>query len=172
MKRFLKSASVCLAAAAMIGCGRSPESEAPSTDAAASPTKAPHNSYSLQWVSHNVPATMAPGASVPIKVSVKNTGDWPWPDPFAGNPSHPDGAYAVRMTCGWADASGKSIQPQTNRGDLTAPVPPGQTTNFTMNITAPKQSGSYQLQIDLVEELVTFFSGKGTEKLVVPVTVQ
>jgi hypothetical protein len=171
MNKFIGSAFLCLAGAVMIGCGRSPESEAPATDAPAAPTKGMHNSYSLQWVSNDVPAKMAPGAAVPIKVSVKNTGDWPWPDPFTANPSHPDGTYAVRLTYGWATADGK-VLPDPTRGEIAAPVPPDQTANFSLTITAPKQPGSYQLKIDLVEELVTFFSAKGTEKLVVPVTVQ
>lgn len=171
MKKFSWFAFVCLAAAVMMGCGRSPESDAPATDAAANPPKAPHASYSLQWVSNDIPSTMAPDKAVPIKVNVKNTGDWPWLDPFTSNPSHPSGEYAVRMSYSWADSSGK-ILPQSERADLTASVAPGATVEYTMKVTSPKQPGSYKLQIDLVEELVMFFSAKGNEKLVVPVTVQ
>jgi hypothetical protein len=41
-----------------------------------------------------------------------------------------------------------------------------------MNVLPPKEPGSYRLEIDVVEELVTFFSAKGTQKLTLPVTVQ
>jgi hypothetical protein len=174
MRKCVGPIIVCLAAAALIGCGRSPETEAPAGDTQAAPAapKPSHATYSLQWVSNDVPKTMSPGASTPVKVSVKNTGDWPWNDPFAANPSRPDGAYAVRLTYGWASADGKALPANSVRGELTAPVPPGETANFVIKVEAPKEAGSYQLQLDLVEELVFFFSAKGNEKLTVPVTVQ
>lgn len=52
------------------------------------------------------------------------------------------------------------------------PVPPGETANFTIVVTPPTEPGKYQLQFDLVHELVAFFSSKGAEKLTVPVTVE
>jgi hypothetical protein len=70
------------------------------------------------------------------------------------------------------DANEKPLPASAARGELTAPVPPGETANFTINVAAPKSPGNYQLQLDLVEELVFFFSNKGNEKLTVPVTVQ
>ena len=173
MKKCLGSLIVGLAAVAMIGCGRSPETEAPATDTQAPAGPKPsHASYSLQWVSNDIPKTMPAGKSVPVKVSVKNTGDWPWNDPFTANPPHPDGTYAVRLSYGWVGPDGKFLPENAVRGELTAPVPPGGTANFTLQVAAPKTPGNYQLQIDLVEELVFFFSAKGNEKLTVPVTVQ
>jgi len=179
MKKCLGSLIVCLAVAAMIGCGRSPDTEAPAADAqtaAASATSAApkpsHASYSLQWVSNDIPSTMSVGKTVPVKVGVKNTGDWPWNDPFAANPSKPDGTYAVRLCYSWVGTDGKPLAANAVRGELNAPVPPGGTANFTLQVTAPKTPGSYQLQVDLVEELVFFFSATGNEKLTVPVTVQ
>jgi hypothetical protein len=41
-----------------------------------------------------------------------------------------------------------------------------------MDVIAPEDADRYELQIDLVEELVTFFSTWGAEKLKVPVIVQ
>ena len=73
---------------------------------------------------------------------------------------------------GFLLADGKPLAANAVRGELNAPVPPGGTANFTLQVAAPKTPGSYQLQVDLVEELVFFFSAKGNEKLTVPVTVQ
>jgi hypothetical protein len=115
---------------------------------------------------------MSAGATSDVHVSAKNAGDWPWNDPFAANPNHPDGTYAIRLSYGWVGADGKPLPPDSTRGELTAPVPPGQTANFTIKVKAPKEPGSYKLQLDLVEELVFFFSSKGNEKLTVPVTVK
>src|SRR5437588_337232 len=95
-----------LIALSFAGCGRSPESDAPQ-DAKANAPKPNHAHYSLQWVSNDIPATMGAGKSVAAHVSVKNTGDWEWPDPFAANPSAPNGTYAVRLSYGWVGSDGK-----------------------------------------------------------------
>lgn len=168
MKSHLQLACACALAGMITSCDRKSETEAPAAPGA----KPAHERYSLQWVSNDIPATMPAGKSVPIKVSVKNTGDWPWNDPFAANPAHPDGTYAVRLTYGWVSGDGKPLPANSVRGELTAPIPPGGTANFTIKVETPKVPGNYQLQLDLVEELVFFFSDKGNEKLTVPVTVQ
>lgn len=153
------------------GCGRTTETE-PST-AQSTPAKPPtHTGYAVEWVTNDVPATVAPGGRVTIHVSAKNTGDWAWPNPAAANPSRPDGSYAVRLAYRWVEATGKAHPPAADRGELKASVPPGETATFTMDVVAPAQPGSYNLQLDLVEELVVFFSAKGAPKLTVPVTVQ
>ncbi|HMG05171.1 MAG TPA: hypothetical protein VK581_06895 [Chthoniobacterales bacterium] len=156
----------------MLGCGRTPETETPKADAPPAASPPSHAAHELQWITNDIPASMAAGKVTPVHVSVKNTGDWPWPDPFAANPSKPDGTYAVRLAYRWADSNGKVLPEDGTRAELKAPVPAGQTANFTLRVLAPKDPGAYQLQVDLVEELVTFFSTKGTEKLTVPVTVQ
>ena len=172
MKNIIGGAILCLAIAALIGCGRNPESGSLPPGTPVPSLKPSHTLYSLQWVTNDVPANISPGASVPVHINVKNTGDWAWPDPVTANPSHPNGSYAVRLAHNWANEDGNLPLPDAVRGDIAAPVPPGQIANFTIQVTAPQQPGRYQLRIDLVEELVTFFSAKGTEKLIVPVTVQ
>lgn len=183
MKRCFASVTLGLALAAMTGCGRNPETTPPPADSttAASPANATtttaaakpsHTTYSLAWGTQNAPASVAPGAAFTVQVSAKNTGDWTWNHPAAANPSKPDGSYAVRLVYNWVSPDGKPLPGSNTRGELTAPVKPGEDGKFAMNVQAPKSAGSYQLQFDLVEELVAFFSAKGNEKLTVPVTVQ
>jgi hypothetical protein len=180
MKKRLGFLIVCLAGLAMTGCGRSPETETSAGDAQTTPAapaapaapKPSHATYSLQWVSNDVPASLPAGKPASVKVSVKNTGDWPWNDPFTANPSKPDGTYAVRLTYSWVGADGKALPPDAARGELKAPVPPGGTADYVIKVAVPKDPGNYKLQFDLVEELVFFFSAKGPEKLTVPVIVQ
>lgn len=177
MKNRIACAMICLGAVVMMGCGRSPETAAPPTDAPATPSsssssKPTHATYALQWVSHDVPATMSVGTPVTATVNVKNTGDWVWNHPAAANPSKPDGSYAVRLSYSWVGADGQPLPAAPVRGELAAPVPPGETANIKVKIDPPTVAGNYQLQFDLVEELVSFFSAKGNEKLTVPVMVQ
>jgi hypothetical protein len=173
MKSFFGCVIICVAALLGSGCGRSADSNASgAAETQAAGAKPVHSTYALEWVSNDIPATMPASKPASVKVSVKNTGDWPWNDPFTSNPSQPNGTYAVRLSYRWIGPNGQPLPQDSSRGELTAPVPPGGTANFTMAVMAPKDPGSYQLQMDLVEELVTFFSSKGTQKLTVPVTVQ
>ena len=172
MKNSLRLAILFVASAAMIGCGRTPEAEGPVDAQQPTAPKPSHTTYALEWVSNDIPATMPAGKPATVKVSVKNTGDWAWNDPFAANPSQPNGTYAVRLSYRWVADNGQALPQDSVRGELTAPVPPGSTANYTMQIMAPKAPGSYKLELDLVEELVTFFAAKGTQKLTVPVAVQ
>ncbi len=170
----------CLLALTLAGCGRRRvERTSEGAPTAASPAPPPDAqkrsasaSYSLQWVSNNVPPTMSRGATVPVQVSVKNTGDWAWPDPKTANPSDPSGAYSVRLGYDWKKARAGTPQVAPARGDLATSIPPGGTATFTIDVTAPKEAGAYDLELDLVEELVTWFNAKGSSKLRVPVTVK
>jgi hypothetical protein len=126
----------------------------------------------MEWVRHDIPQTMSAGGYVTIHVSAKNTGDWIWLNPPHANPSLPDGRYAVRLCYRWATSDSQLLPQESGRGDLQMPVGPGQVANFTMDVKAPEDADRYELQIDLVEELVTFFSTRGAEKLKVPVIVQ
>ena len=165
---YLRFACLTGTAIVLTSCDRKP-----SADSSIAPaTKTADKAYSLQWISNNIPATMPAGKATTVHVSVKNTGNWTWPNPPTANPLKPDGSYAVRLSYRWANPEGK-LEPQGDeRGELSAPVPPGDTANFSMNVLPPKEPGSYRLEIDVVEELVTFFSAKGTQKLALPVTVQ
>ena len=120
---------------------------------------------------HNIPSTMRPGVVLPVTVTVKNTGDWLWPDKRMASPEKRDGTYAVRLSYRWANSAGELLAENAERGDLAASVEPDAVANFIIKITPPPDRGTYQLQIDLVEELVTFFSAKGMKKLILPITV-
>ena len=175
-------AIVCVLMAAAVACRRhTTESAIPATTSAAAPTqtvaatstqaRTGGTTYALQWVTNNAPSTMHGGTAIPVQVTVKNTGDWPWPDPKTANPVDPTGAYAIRLGYSWHKGANDTSDAAAARGDLAAPVPPGATATFTINVTPPAQPGEYQLEFDLVEELVTWFSAHGTQKLTIPVKV-
>jgi hypothetical protein len=136
------------------------------------PAPTSEKKYWLEWVGHNIPATMRPGVVVPVTVTVKNTGDWLWPNNRMASPEKLDGTYAVRLSYRWANSQGQPLAENTERGDLTASVEPGAVANFIIKITPPSEAGQYQVHIDLVEELVTFFSAKGMKKMVLPIKVE
>ena len=58
------------------------------------------------------------------------------------------------------------------RADLRQPLRPGDSATLSIPVRAPKKPGEYQLQFDLVQELVSWFEEKGAPPLRVPVTVR
>ena len=168
MCRWIRWWVACAMALNLVSCGRVPDSAVPPPAPAAKPA---HSAYALEWLSNDVPNTISRGAPTTVRVAVRNTGDWPWPDPFTANPSLPNGTYAVRLSYRWMK-EGRALPQDSQRAELTRPVPPGETANFTIQVTPPSEPGHYDLQLDLVEELVAFFATKGADKLVIPVTVQ
>lgn len=166
--------TVVLVVMHLSACGRVPETAAQhKAEASEQATPPPrHSTYAVAWVDHDAPAALAPGESIEIKVSVRNLGDWIWPNPLMANPSNPSGGYSVRLTYRWIDEAGAALPQGPARAELRKPVAPGDTARFAMLVTSPQEPGSYQLQFDLVEELVVFFSTRGADKLLVPVTVQ
>lgn len=155
-------------------CGRVPETPAQFRARSAEQTSPPpkHSVYAVTWLSNDAPAILRPNEATEIKVSVKNSGDWVWPNPEAANPSDPDGRYAVRLCYRWIDEDGSSLPQGAGRSELRRPVAPGETANYAILVTSPLEPGKYRLQFDLVEELVTFFASRGAEPLQIPVVVE
>ncbi|WP_052950037.1 hypothetical protein [Dyella japonica] len=59
------------------------------------------------------------------------------------------------------DASPSPDDGWDTRKDLTGDVAPGQTSRFSFPIAAPAQPGSYRLEVDMVQELVSWFHRRG-----------
>jgi hypothetical protein len=106
-------------------------------------------------------------------VLVTNAGDAVWPSPRLA-----DGrilaAGAVRLGYRWWKASDHTkpyIDYPPTRADLPAPVAPWQTALLAVEVVAPSEAADYELQLDLVQEVVAWFETKGAPRLLVPVRV-
>ena len=129
----------------------------------------PDGAYRVEWTKLDVPSTMAPGSKATLHVTVKNTGNATWPNPATADP----GAYAVRLSHRWWPAAGDGKPTDwEGRTELPAPLAPGDSVTLTMDLKAPAQTGEYKLQLDLVQELVAWFEGRGAAKALVPVSVR
>ena len=58
------------------------------------------------------------------------------------------------------------------RSELPHPLPPQGVITLPLAVVAPAEPGDYKLQIDLVQELVAWFGGKGAVPLVIPIVVR
>lgn len=108
--------------------------------------------WSVDWVKDNVPINWTAGETRIITVTVTNDGGRVWP---AAGPN------PVRLGYKWVSNATGNTFPGANRSPLAVDVPPGQTLNLVIPITAPVYPTNYTLVIDLYKENEFAFADKG-----------
>lgn len=108
------------------------------------------------------------GQKQTINVRVRNASDVLWLvyGTAEGN------KYRVAVGDSWLDSSGKVITNMDGRYGLPADLRPAREVEVPLTITAPANPGKYILQLDMVQEGVTWFQDKGSPVLKVNVDVQ
>ncbi len=103
-----------------------------------------------------------------INVRIKNASDVLWLVYGTGESNK----YRVAVGDTWLDSNGKVITNMDGRYGLPADLRPGREVEVPLTITVPANPGKYILQLDLVQEGVTWFQDKGSPVLKVNVDVQ
>jgi hypothetical protein len=104
----------------------------------------------------SIPAQITAGESMPLSVRVTNTGRAVW---LASAPGERGAArLGWRWLCCGAEAPG-------GRAGLSYDVLPGQAERLTARVSAPADPGEYTLVVDMVSELVTWFSARGSKRI-------
>jgi hypothetical protein len=110
-------------------------------------------------ITANVPGKMKPREKVTLTVKVKNISNTTWP-------SHgraADGFFQVNLGNFWFDASNKRIEKNAYvRSGMPRDLKPGEEVEIPLAITAPDKPGDYTLELDMVQEMTTWFSEKGS----------
>ena len=78
------------------------------------------------------------------------------------------------MTVGnrWLRENGILVNDLDGRAALLEDLAPGSQIELLLPITAPKERGTYILQIDAIQEGVAWFGDRGSEALTVRVNIQ
>jgi len=97
------------------------------------------------------------GSPVNVPVTVRNESSTEWPTMSQG------GWYHVTVANRWLDAKGKVVIADDGRGLLPHDLAPGEEAQVVLTVNAPLEEGDYQLQIDLVQEGVSWFQHKGSQ---------
>ena len=108
------------------------------------------------------PASIVEGGEVPVQVRVTNTGSERW---------SATGDRAIRLGYHWYDGNGSVVVWDGARADLAADVLPGRSATFIVSVKAPRASGTFYLDFDLVQEGVGWASSRGVAMKVQPVVV-
>lgn len=129
------------------------------------PISPPARTYAVAYVGHNAPATMVISGYSSLSLTIRNTGNWSWPA---------TGLNPVRVSYRWLTTDGRLVPEtlwETVQTALPFSVAPNEAVTLQMTVAAPRAVGPLILQIDLVEELVTWFSQQNGATLRLPVQI-
>ena len=114
-----------------------------------------------------VPEKMRAGQEATVRITVKNLSEYVWP---AGVRS--DLTYTLTVADSWLDPGGEIVDNLDGRSNLPRDLWPGEEAVVPLKIKAPDRPGAYLLEIDMVQEGVTFFKGRDSEPLQLQVEVE
>jgi acyl carrier protein len=106
--------------------------------------------------------SMRPGQPGIVSVRVTNVGSATWA---------PTVESGIALGNHWLTSGGELLVWADGRTPLHEPVTPGGQTTLDLQVRAPSDAGEYLLEIDLVEEGVTWFKEKGSQAAAVRVIV-
>jgi len=104
------------------------------------------------------PATVPKGATLRLSVLVTNRGDTMWP-----GCERSAGKFQINLGSHWLNASGQVASKEEGRTPLAADLSPSQETTLSFVVNAPAEPGEYLLEIDLLQEGVSWFGLKGSQ---------
>ena len=115
----------------------------------------------------DIPARVAAKARAQIRVAVRNAGGAVWL-------ARERGLAPLQLSAAnhWLDASGAVVTNDDGRGALPRDLRPGEEAEITFAVNAPRRPGDYLLEIDVLQEGVSWFALKGSQTLRVPVKVE
>lgn len=90
---------------------------------------------------------------------VTNRSSHPWAQPA------PDRALALNLGNHWRDRDGRMLKLDDGRTPVPLPLGPGATAEIELSIMAPATAGTYELELDLVQESVCWFAQRNSPVL-------
>lgn len=120
----------------------------------------------LRW-SQPPPTTLRQGLKQTVYVTVRNLSESVWPalGEVGGN-------YSLFVGNHWLDDQNNIVINDDGRGSLLHDLNPGEEMEVLLTITAPPTRGVYTLEIDMLQEGVTWFGLRGSKTLRATIRVE
>lgn len=115
----------------------------------------PASAYRAELAILDAPADVAASAFHTVRVRVTNRGDVPWRHDI------PAGRH-ICVGNHWLHDSGTRAADDDARALLSGPLGPGETVEIALTVQAPEAPGRYILEVDLVQEHVSWFEARGS----------
>jgi hypothetical protein len=102
------------------------------------------------------------GQKETITVKIKNTSDVVWWQRGGEMNDRADNKFYIALGNHWLDKDGKRTSEVEGHNGIPKDLNPGEETEMTLLITAPRQRGEYIMELDMVQEAVSWFGDKGS----------
>ncbi|HEX6359836.1 methyltransferase domain-containing protein [Actinophytocola sp.] len=107
----------------------------------------------------DVPSPVGAGQRAPVRTRLTNVSDQTWP---AGQ--------LIRLGNHW-HRDGEAVRWNDGRADLPHDLPPGASVEMELPVVAPDEPGDHDLELDVVQEAVTWWAEVGSNPVRARVTV-
>ena len=135
---------------------RTPEEQPPR------PVHMPPDAYRAGIAVVDVPTSLAAGESSVATVEVENISTLAWNQSASG---------AIRLGNHWRDLDGTLLIQDDGRAQLPGEIPSGARLRLGIPIRAPRESGTFVCEFDLVHEAISWFADQGSSPTRVAVSV-
>ena len=176
--RFTKLFTLALACALVViaaGCRSRTETGSVNTNAAPAPTQTPgplpDSGFKAQLSLPNAPTKLRVGEKGSVQVRVKNASDVFWWWRGAEVNTREDSSFVIAAGNRWLKPDGSLVTDMDGRYGISKDLKPGEETEVPLLVTAPTEPGDYTLEVDLVQEQVSWFGDKGSPTVRAKVTV-
>jgi hypothetical protein len=115
----------------------------------------------------DAPPALTAGEQVTIRVRVRNTSGIIWPAL-----GRSDNQFRVRLGNHWLDTDEITVINDDGRSPLPYDLAPGAEVEIPLTITAPAASGEYFLEVDMVQEGVSWFDSESSHAARVRVSIR
>lgn len=119
-----------------------------------------HGSCQAEIEVLEAPAVLAVGTAYTVRTRVWNRGTGVWP-------TH----RKIKLANHWFKDSAMAVQ-DDGRSELPVAVAPGESIELDLVVTAPAEPGKYELHLDVVQELVSWWADLGSPVVTVAVDVR
>ena len=163
-----------------VACGNKPttaptqtsQTQGPKTQAPPdAPTALPNTAFKAEISLVNPPAKLTAGQKETVRVKIKNASNETWWARGAVVNTRPDNKFYIAAGDRWLKADGSLLTDMDGRYGIGKDLKPGEETEVSLAITAPKDPGEYTLEVDLVQEQVAWFREKGSPTAKAKITV-
>ena len=121
------------------------------------PAPLPDSGFHAELSVPNPPLQLRRGEQTTIEVSVKNAGDTLWL-----TRERVSSPFQLSLGNHWLDQAGQIVVNDDGRGPLPHDLLPGEAVQIRLTVNAPRRTGTYQLEIDILQESVSWFGLKGS----------
>ena len=170
-------AVACVCALVAVGCGRKPAGDAAATNSAATPAPArtpgplPDSGFKAQLSLPDAPTKLRVGQQERVQVRLKNDSNVFWWARGGEINERNDNHFYLAAGNRWLKADGTMYNDSDGRHGIGKDLKPGEETEVPLLVNAPKEPGEYILEVDLIQEQVTWFGDKGSPTARAKVTV-